>query len=382
MRVLYLLTGIIIMASCKKEWKGVNEPERYVSGNFAIEFEAFWNGMNNNYAFWDIDKTNWDEMYRKYKPLFAQLNINKEDDQRKSVAYFKEMLANISDGHFGLGFYASALEDSSFSPADLRKMKEPDHHAPLPLQHFMTIIPDRYLDAGYMKSADDELPMVYGTIRNKILYFRFSEFFISFYFFEPILPSKVYDIATKFFEDLKNLPPGIKGIVIDVRNNGGGALVDKNTLLSRLTDKPVKLGSIRYKSGNGRLDYTPWMDAVINPHKDSRPIPVPIIVLGDAYSVSMAELTVMMIKSMPNGKFVGERTWGGHGVITDQDNFNAGGFNTAFLNVYMGSSMLRYKDGNIYEGVGVPPDVEVKYDKAAFDAGKDVQLEKAISLIP
>ena len=38
-------------------------------------------------------------------------------------------------------------------------------------------------------------------------------------------------------------------------------------------------------------------------------------------------------------------------------------------------------NGNIYEGVGVPPTIEAPFDEAAFARGVDTQLERAVEYI-
>jgi hypothetical protein len=63
------------------------------------------------------------------------------------------------------------------------------------------------------------------------------------------------------------------------------------------------------------------------------------------------------------------------------DDFNAGQFSTSFFYlIYTSSVMFRYKDNKVYEGIGYPPDIEVRYDSAAIANGKDLQLEKAIDM--
>jgi C-terminal processing protease CtpA/Prc len=46
-------------------------------------------------------------------------------------------------------------------------------------------------------------------------------------------------------------------VIIDLRNNRGGNLEDVEFLVGQFTSKPVLFGYARYKSGVGRLDYTP-----------------------------------------------------------------------------------------------------------------------------
>ncbi len=69
--------AFLTISSCRKDIQNVPVPENYIGGSFSDVFESFWNGMNNNYVFWSIDTTNWDNMYKIYKPVFAGLDINK-----------------------------------------------------------------------------------------------------------------------------------------------------------------------------------------------------------------------------------------------------------------------------------------------------------------
>jgi C-terminal processing protease CtpA/Prc len=149
-----------------------------------------------------------------------------------------------------------------------------------------------------------------------------------------------------------------------------------------MIDKRLDFGYTRSKQGNGRLDYSPGAPAFVTPQAGARNITGPIVMLADAQSVSMAEMTTMAVKALPNGHFVGERTWGATGPLTNNVFYNGGQFSTDYIKlVYTSSLVLKYRDGKIYEGVGFPPDVEVKYDPVALATGRDKQLEAAIGLI-
>jgi len=171
-------------------------------------------------------------------------------------------------------------------------------------------------------------------------------------------------------------------LIIDVRGNGGGDINDLNFLVGRLISSPLKIGYTRYKNGNGRLDYTPWVDASITPQPGARAVTQPVVVLADNFSVSLAELTTMAIHAMPNGKFIGETTWGANGPIAPNKYFNAGQFTAAnFLFAYTSSSMFKYIDGNIYEGKGFPPDIAVPFDGRLLSRGDDPSLDAALNLM-
>jgi hypothetical protein len=75
-RITLSLLGVIMIGlfSCKRE---IVKPEllsNYEGNNYGEIFTAFWSGMNSNYLFWDQESTNWDSVYRAYKPKFDSLD--------------------------------------------------------------------------------------------------------------------------------------------------------------------------------------------------------------------------------------------------------------------------------------------------------------------
>lgn len=390
MKKIYLLYitvafALIFNTSCRDEEPTVYNPQDYSETNFSEVFEAFWNGMNNNYVFWDIDKTDWDKAYFEYAPLFAALEVDKEEDVKQAYSYFKEMTADIVDSHFNISFMNPLLADSVIFPALERKKLDKDYHASLGMKHYFDVIPQRYLRADAVKAQIDnpdnsEQPnyLISGTIEGNIAYLHFDSFNLTKWVTEG--QEEAMNVLEYFFTQVDE-NKALKGIIIDVRDNGGGDLRDLNLLLGGFIKEKLYFGETRAKLGDGRLDYTPWMPAFVTPQEDADDVQVPIVVLANKNSVSMAEITTMAIHTLPNGTFVGETTWGGQGPITENIVFLGGQFSTRFMKVYTSSLMLKYIDGKMYEGIGFSPDIEVKHDQSAINRGVDNQLEKAIEVI-
>lgn len=165
-----------------------------------------------------------------------------------------------------------------------------------------------------------------------------------------------------------------------MRGNPGGELTDLNFLIGRFINAPLHFGYTRYKGGNGRLDYTPWIDAYVNPLAGNSQLKIPIVVLADNFSASLSEIIVMAIQSMSNGTFIGEHTWGATGQLTENEIYNDGSFALpGFMSVNISSSEFMYLDNKIYEGIGFPPDVSVPFNITALNAGDDPQLDSAIN---
>ncbi len=381
-----VLLLLLLFTSCRKNIPNVETPESYIGGSFSEVFDAFWNGMNTNYVFWDIDTTNWDNMYKIYKPVFANLDINKTSDIQKSVQYFRAMTDGLIDSHYNLSF-TSSISDSSVTPAYDRKLRagiiRPDYL-------FYQYDASYYLDSPYVYGKDsnnllngDTTEAITGTIGGNILYLGFNQFNLKTSYTSA--DNGVKNVLQYFLNYLHNPPSGFKGVIIDVRGNGGGEVSDLNFLVGNLTDTKLTIGYTRYKSGNGRLDYTPWAPAIVTPQAGATNIKAPVIVLTDIWTTSMAELTAMAVHALPNGNghTVGETTWGANGPLADNEILNGGQFTAAnFLFAYTSSSMFKYIDGNIYEGKGFPPDYNVPFDLHAFQTTGDTQLEKALSLMP
>lgn len=371
---------ILFLLSCKKNI--LSPVKSTVPSNFSEVFDDFWNKMNTNYLYWDIDTTDWDAMHKRYQPIFSQLNLENKSDIQKSVGYFRQMTDGLTDSHYAISFISHDIIDSFVFPALDRKRKNSNFHSP-----FLYISVDsNYLDRGfvsgkYITSENAQLLAVCGTIRNKILYFYCNRFALQ----EAYTSNTANGVKTTlqyFFRQLQNLSSNINGLIVDVRNNSGGDLVDLNFLVGKLTDKPILFGYTHYKSGNGRLAFTPWINSIITPWPGAKELQVPVIVMADNYSVSLAEAVTMAIRALPNSSFVGETTWGATGPITKNIVYNDGQFDVpGFLSVYTSSAAFKYIDGNSYEGKGFPPDIAVPFDLISLLAGRDQQLDKAISLI-
>lgn len=405
--ILVLAVFVVCFSSCKKEVTTVNQTGSTLTGNFNQVFNDFWNDMNNNYVFWSIDTTNWDNMYKIYNPLFSKLNLYDSSDENTAKGYFKKMVDGLVDSHYTL------FPDGDFiQPAHDRKLKNPQFIENLfgtaPYYpsadgkfYYTNLIDTLYLDSTSKHIAIDTVSSnsnfmaVSGTIKNgQVLYLSFSSFsLVSEY--QGGFP-KVKTVLDYFFSQLKNA--SIKGLIIDVRGNGGGDLQDLNFLVGSLISSPIHFGYTRAKNGNGRLDYTPWADAVVTPTVGAVAFTKPIVVLADGESVSLSEITAMSLKTLPNTTIVGDTTWGANGPLTENAVFNSGSFNfgkvgtdigsgnvSYYGNAYTSSTMFKYIDNKIYEGKGFPPDVEIKVKLSDIflpnNYVDDPQLDKAITLI-
>ena len=394
----------LVLTSCHKDITSSNQIGTTYASNYSQIFEDFWKDMNKTYVFWSIDPTNWDAVHDKYAPIFDSLNTNPGTTTDSVVAhYFKEMVDGLVDSHYNL----SLITGYGISPSLDRKKKDPQFIGSIFKSNIYALYPDSInyyttkVDSNYLKTkvvAYDTATSFYcisGILNGtNTLYLGFSEFAIV----NELKSNSQVNKTLNYFKDQLN-NPYINGLIIDVRGNGGGDVNDLNYLIGSLISSPLKIGYTRSKNGSGRLDYTPWADAIVTPTTWGADFTKPIVVLADGLSASMSELTTMALKQLPNTTFVGDTTWGANGPLTQNSDFNAGSFSfgnigtsistaTTFYygSVYTSSTMFKYINGNIYEGKGFPPDYVVKVSSKDIympnNVLKDPQLEKAISLIP
>ena len=391
--IVMLLVGFLLV-SCRKDV----DKERvtaYYGKSYTEIFEAFWNGMNTNYVFWDIETVDWDNMYKTYKPRFEYLDQHKSDPQsaQKAVQYLVDMTKDLADSHLDLSFNGVAtymvsnyeIQGGSFNPANIRHQLRGDRMQ-ISRKTFDEIIPKYYLTNAKAGADLGNFRINLGVIprsNKKLLYLNFSSFqLLSQYSSTNSTASPVKPVLDEFFRYTKD--PSIDGLVLDLRGNPGGQVVDLDFLIGKLITTPGHFSYTRIKNGSGRLDFTPWTKGYVHPQPGGINFTKPIAVLVDNYSVSMSEMTSLAVKHIfPKAKLVGETTYGGTGQIPFNDTRYLGGQFTAanFVKVYTAGVEFRDKNLVSYENKGIVPDIQVAYDAEKIKSNVDVQLDKAIDYL-
>jgi tricorn protease len=148
-----------------------------------------------------------------------------------------------------------------------------------------------------------------------------------------------------------------EGLVIDVRNNGGGNV--SRMLIERLRRQVLATGFAR-----GREEPTTYPDGVLHGH---------MVCILNENSASDGDIFPAMFRKAGLGPLIGKRSWGGVIGITDRGPLIDGG--TVFVPEFGHASA----EGEwIIEGVGVHPDIVVENDPKSVIEGRDPQLERAI----
>jgi tricorn protease len=149
-----------------------------------------------------------------------------------------------------------------------------------------------------------------------------------------------------------------EGLIVDVRANGGGNV--SRMLIERLRRKLLGVNYAR-TSDEGQT----YPDGVFIG---------PMAALLDENSASDGDIFPAMFREAGLGPLIGKRSWGGVVGITNRGPLIDGG------SVSVPEFGLANTKGEwVIEGYGVDPDIEVDNDPQSVIAGKDPQLERAIS---
>ena len=159
-------------------------------------------------------------------------------------------------------------------------------------------------------------------------------------------------------EDLEN--QGMKGLVVDLRNNPGGNVDTVTDMLDLMLPEGTTL-SIKDKQGKESVYES----------DDEHQFTKPLVVLVNENSASASEIFSGAIQTFGTGEVVGTTTYG-KGVVQQIFDLKDG----TSVKLTIAEYLIAGQFG--INGKGVTPDVEVQYEKDAQNPDRDNQLEKAL----
>ena len=163
----------------------------------------------------------------------------------------------------------------------------------------------------------------------------------------------------EFLRQIRTLTPGKKGLLLDVRYNGGGSTSHK--LLGVLIKTPWLIRTTRGYQGLHLSENIYRGDS----------LELPTALMMNTYSFSNAEIMGEGFRQLKRGPIIGERT-PGYVIGTGAHGLWDGGM------IRMPSIGSYAVNGEELENNGRRPDFNVWFDPDAWLGGRDLQLEKAV----
>jgi hypothetical protein len=311
----------------------VVQPNTY-PGNF----ESLWKIIDTRYCFLDFKHINWDSIHAIYKP--------KVDTVKTELSFFDlmdNMLYELKDGHVNL-----------FS--DFDESRNWSWFLDYPSNFSSDLISkNRYLGSNYLIASGFHYARINNGRVGYIYYKSFSDAFSD---------NNIVYMMTYFSQ--------CKGLIIDVRDNGGGSLDNSKQLASYFFKVETTTGYIKHKTGDGHSDFSAPVAMKTPAHKTIQ-WQRPVIVLTNRKSFSATNDFVNRMRQSPMGIIVGDKTGGGGGLPLSSELPN--GWLVRFSSSPMFDSDMQSTEW------GINPDYQVELNSVDQANGIDTIIEKAISLI-
>ena len=302
-------------------------------------FEALWRIIDEHYCFFDYKQQeyglDWHAIYNKYAPQF--------DDQMTEEQTFEvltNMLGELKDGHVNL-----------YAPFDVGRDWSWKEDYPT---HFSENVLKLYLGKDYKIAAG----MKYRILNDNVAYLRCATF--------------VNDFGAGNLDRILLYFAPCNGLIIDLRENGGGMVTSAEALAARFTNEEVLVGYMQHKTGPGHNDFSPRRQQILKPSKGLR-WQKRVVVLTNRGVYSAANEFVKYMKCLPQVTIVGDRTGGGAGLPFSSELPNG-------WIVRFSACPMYDRDGKDTE-FGIAPTHQVGMKPTDQARGKDTLIEYARKLL-
>lgn len=331
LNILFLLIGLLSVTSCIREDVSGNTPE--------ANFESLWKIIDEQYCFLEYKKQeyglDWDQVHDAYAK-----RITPSMGWEALFEVLSEMVAELRDGHVNL--------TSSLASSQYRQWF--DSYP----RNFSDSIQSIYLKKDYNQSSG----LTYQILENNIGYIYCSSF--------------SNGIGDGNLDQTLNRLAICDGLIIDVRNNGGGNLTTAQKLAARFTNQKTLVGYMTHKTGKGHSDFSNPYPVYIEPSNGIR-WQKRAVVLTNRRSFSATNDFVNSMKQFPLITIVGDKTGGGSGLPFTSE------IPCGWSIRFSASPMLDPQMNQIEFGIN--PDVKVDMTSEDMQKGKDTMIEYACKLL-
>jgi carboxyl-terminal processing protease len=305
-------------------------------------FETLWKEFDTQYSFFVIKNIHWDSLYTIYRP---QVTNQTTDIQLFQI--LSSLLGVLKDPHVSLTTPIGTYYYTGW-------------YSRFPANFISTTAITHYLSVDYGTTAGGY--MRYGKISDDLGYLSIG----------PNLNGDA-GVWGQAIDVIIDSLKGMKGVIVDIRNNGGGNDGLGNIVAGRFADQLRVYSYTKTRNGPLHSDFTDYQDHTIQP-QGSRQFLKPVALLTNRRCLSSAEGTILMFKVLPNVKVIGDTTGGGSAnpiTLTLPNGWS-----------YRVSRWIQYTaHKTIFEGTGLPPDIPLWITPADSAAGRDVILERAIQAL-
>lgn len=318
---------LLLFAGCIREEEFDNTPQ----GNF----EALWKIIDEQYCFLDYKQIDWDAIHDQYQPLITP---NMSSDGLFEV--LGNMLAELKDGHVNL-----------YSASNTARYW--NWYLDYPRNYDEALV-EQYLGRDYRIASG----LKYTILEDNIGYISYTSFSDG--------------IGEGNLDEALSYLAACNGLIIDVRNNGGGNLTYSTRLAARFTNERVLTGYILHKTGPGHSDFSEPEPIYVD-SSDGVRWQKKAVVLTNRHSYSATNDFINAMRYMPQVTLLGDKSGGGSGLPFTSELPNG-------WTVRFSASPHLNADKQQIE-FGIDPDVKVDMTEEDKARGLDTLIEAARQLL-
>lgn len=307
-------------------------------------FEHFWESYDRYYAHFELKGIDWDEIYRQYRP-----KVSPQTSSEELFEILAAMIRYLEDGHV----YLSAEKRRALSDGHLRV--GPRNFDP-------ALIEERYLRQSFRQRAEGRF--VYGVLEGGLGYLRISTLSGG-----DGRGEEVTGWITELDQILEELA-STRGLVLDLRNNGGGRAYNTKYIAARFVSSPRPFVLTRSRNGPGHGQFSPPRVWQATP-RASGPYRAPVVVVTNRFTFSAAEWLTLALRPCAHITHLGTHTGGGLAMFLPRELPNGWTYTISVQDT-------RAPDGTSFERVGIKPDIEVEMSDFDREQGRDALLEAAM----
>ncbi|GCD77212.1 peptidase S41 [Thermaurantimonas aggregans] len=322
-----LLTSIFVLSGCEKV---LFEKDR-ASADPLVNFDYLWNEVDKKYSYFELKNIDWNAVRDTLRP-----KLSSQSSEFELFEILATMLNALRDDHTNL---VAPFNVSRFNI----ELRSPANYNARTVQQY-------YVPNGWVTG-----PFFHDFLAGgQVGYIRYSSFMSSF-------SGQQLDFVLNRYKDTK-------GIILDLRSNGGGSVFNVPLLLSRFTNERVLAGYTITRNGPGHSDFSKRESFYITPDGSVRYLK-PVMVLIDKGSYSATTFFAVLSLALPNLTLIGDTTGGGGGLP------NGGQLPNGWRYRFSVSQLLDLQ-GNNYAEDGVPPQIPASFDWS--DLTRDEIIERAL----
>lgn len=333
----YLLTLVLLTTACTSKLIGPQTANSPITN-----FDYLWKEYDLLYGTFEPKKIDWEAAYKMYRP-----QITEQTSDAELYQVMTKLLDVLDDNHV----YLRPTADTKlpwYSGGILGRTSVNDYNGEV-VKTYLTETKEITREFLCSKTKQNVGYILLKGFENKYATYE-----------------KTMDSVLMYLKDTK-------GIIIDLRDNGGGEDRVAQYVANRFASERHLSFTARMRNGPRHTDFAPELRFYTEP-AGAFQYTKPVVVLTNLSSYSSAETFMLAMLQNKQVTQIGEVTGGAFPDALPRDLPNGWSFRVPIADV-------RDPSGQSLEGIGIMPTIRIKNTPDELKSGHDRALERAIELL-